>query len=259
MRFSVFQVSRQGGRRNNEDRLGYSYTRDSAVLMLADGMGGHPEGEVAARLAIETVAGLFQKMAQARLHDTADFLEQAMMAAHRKILQYAAEHALPDTPRTTLVLAVIQSGQVRWAHCGDSRFYLIRQQHLLTRTQDHSFTERGRHPYGITGSGPAETNRNVLFTCLGSPTRPVFNVTEPLPLQQGDTLMLCSDGLWASLPEQDIVAVLSQNHADKAVPDLVEKALQKAGDRSDNVSCLALNWLTPDPPVNTIPGEPRHD
>lgn len=256
MRFSVFQVSRQGGRKNNEDRMGYIYTRDSVVLMLADGMGGHPEGEVAARLAMETVTGLFQKMAQTRLDNTADFLEQAMMAAHRQILQYAAEHALPDTPRTTLVLAVIQSGQVRWAHCGDSRFYLIRRQQLLTRTQDHSFTERGRHPYGITSAGPAEPNRNVLFTCLGSPTRPVFSVTEPLVLLQGDTLMLCSDGLWASLPEQDIVTELSQNPAEKAVPNLVDQALLQAGARSDNVSCLALNWLTPDTPINPHPGKP---
>jgi serine/threonine protein phosphatase PrpC len=256
MRFSVFQVSRQGGRKNNEDRMGYIYTRDSAVLMLADGMGGHPEGEVAARLAMETVAGLFQKMAQPRLDDMADFLEQAMMAAHRQILQYAAAHALPDTPRTTLVLAVVQSGQVRWAHCGDSRFYLIRQQQLLTRTQDHSFAERGRHPQGSASPESAESNRNVLFTCLGSPTRPVFSVTEPLLLQQGDTLMLCSDGLWASLPEPEIVAELSRKPVEKAVPDLVDKALQQAGDRSDNVSCLALTWLTPDPSINTNPGRP---
>ncbi|MDO9144429.1 PP2C family protein-serine/threonine phosphatase [Rhodoferax sp.] len=259
MRFSVFQVSRQGGRKKNEDRMGYSYTSDSVLLMLADGMGGHPDGEVAAALTMETVAGLFQKMAQPQLDDVADFLTQALMAAHDQLLHYAAERDMSDTPRTTLVMAVIQSGQVRWTHCGDSRFYLIRQQQLLTRTQDHSFTERGRHPYGITTTGPAEPNRNVLFTCLGSPIRPVFSVTEPLSLQQGDTLMLCSDGLWASVPEQDIVAVLNQKPAEKAVPDLVEKALQQAGDRSDNVSCLALNWLTPAAPINTIPGNPRHD
>ncbi len=256
MRFSVFQVSRQGGRKNNEDRMGYIYTSDSAVLMLADGMGGHPEGEVAARLAMETVAGLFQKMAQPRLDDTADFLEQAMMAAHRQILQYAAEHALLDTPRTTLVLAVVQSGQVRWTHCGDSRFYLIRQQQLLTRTQDHSFTDRSSHLPSSANPGPTEPNRNALFTCLGSPTRPVYSVTEPLILQQGDTLMLCSDGLWASVPEHAIVAELSQKPAEKAVPDLVDMALQQAGARSDNVSCLALNWLTPNPPTHTNPGKP---
>ena len=252
MRFSVFQVSRQGGRRNNEDRMGYSYTSDSVVLMLADGMGGHPEGEVAAHLATETVVGLFQKMAQPKLDDMTDFLEQALMAAHHQILSYAAAHAMPDSPRTTLVMAVIQSGQVCWAHCGDSRFYFVRQQQLLARTQDHSFAERDRHPHGA--ADPADTNRNVLFTCLGSPTRPVFNVVRPLFLQQGDTLMLCSDGLWASLPEQDIVTELTQKPVEIAVPNLVDRAIKQAGDRSDNVTCLALNWLTPDTSINPQPG-----
>lgn len=250
MRFSVFQVSRQGGRRNNEDRMGYSYTSDSVLLMLADGMGGHPDGEVAAHLALETVGSMFQQMAQPKLHNVADFLERALMAAHREILTYASANAMADSPRTTLVMAVIQSGQVCWAHCGDSRFYLVRQQ-LLTRTQDHSLVERDRSTHGPAGS--ADSNRNVLFTCLGSPTRPVFSVSEPVNLQQGDTLMLCSDGLWASLPESDIVTELSQKPVEIAVPKLVERALAQAGDHSDNVTCLALNWLTPDTSIYPKP------
>src|SRR5512133_3590488 len=181
MRFSVFQVTRQGGRKKNEDRMGYSYTSDSALLMLADGMGGHPDGDVAAALAMETVARLFQAMAQPKLDDVADFLAQALMAAHDQILHYAADRAMIDTPRTTLVMAVIQSGRVRWTHCGDSRLYLVRAHQLLARTQDHSLIERSRrHPHKHAKAETADANRNVLFTCLGSPTKPVFSVTEPL-------------------------------------------------------------------------------
>jgi PPM family protein phosphatase len=257
MRFSVFQVTRQGGRKKNEDRMGYSYTSDSALLMLADGMGGHPDGDVAASLAMETVARLYQAMAQPKLDDTADFLAQALLAAHEQLLHYAADRTMSDTPRTTLVMAVIQSGQVRWTHCGDSRLYLVRAHQLLARTQDHSLIEhRRRQSHDDAAAVPADANRNVLFTCLGSPTKPVFSVTDPLVLQQGDTLMLCSDGLWASLPEQDIVAELSHKPVEEAVPDLVDKALQQAGDRSDNVTCLALTWLTPDPSNNTNPDRP---
>ena len=240
MKFSVFQVSRQGGRKSNEDRMGYCYTRDCVLLMLADGMGGHPEGEVAARLTMETVASLFNERAQPKLADVADFLSDAMMAAHRQILQYAFGKAMSDSPRTTLVVAVIQSGQVSWSHCGDSRFYLVRQQQLLTRTQDHSFLAHSHRHH--QAQHPAGLNRNVLFTCLGSPTRPVFSVNKPLLLQQDDKLMLCSDGLWASLPEQDIVNELSLKPVDQAVPDLVNNALHHGGDRGDNVTCLALAW-----------------
>lgn len=245
MRFSVFQTSRQGGRKANEDRMGYCYTRDSAVLMLADGLGGHPEGEVAAFLAIETVAAMFQKMAQPELADVADFLGDAMMAAHLRILNYAMDKGMHDSPRTTLVVAVIQSGRVRWAHCGDSRLYLVRRRQLLVRTQDHSFVERSR---SLQDTAPAEINRNVLFTCLGSPVKPIYSIAEPLVLQQGDRLMLCSDGLWSSLPEQDIVSELSQDSVEHAVPKLVDQALLNAGHRSDNVTCLALAWQTPESP-----------
>lgn len=264
MRFSVFQVSRKGGRQINEDRMGYCYTRDSAVLMLADGLGGHPEGEVAAYLAVETVASLFQKMAQPKLADVAGFLEDAMMAAHHRILQYAIEKGMRDTPRTTLVIAVIQSGHVCWTHCGDSRLYLVRQRQLLARTQDHSFTERSRHRHhqGTTDPEPTELNRNVLFSCLGSPIKPIFSRVEPLALQQDDKLMLCSDGLWSSLPEQDIVSELSQKAVETAVPDLVDRALLQAGDNSDNVTCLALSWQTPDtlePEQCDIATESSHD
>jgi serine/threonine protein phosphatase PrpC len=246
MQFSVFQQSRQGGRKCNEDRMGYCYTRDSAVLMLADGLGGHPEGEVAAHLAVATVATMFQKMAQPKLADMDGFLENAMMAAHFRIQNYAVDKAMRDSPRTTFVMAVIQSGQVIWAHCGDSRLYLVRQHHLLARTRDHTFAERRSPQRDNAPPAPVEHNRNVLFSCLGSPGKPIYSVAEPVALKQGDKLLLCSDGLWSSLPEQDIVNQLSQKSVENAVPDLVDQALLQAGKNSDNVTCLAFSWQMPD-------------
>ena len=141
MKFSVLQVSRRGGREKNEDRMGYCYTRDSALFVLADGMGGHPEGEVAAQIALQTISALFQREAQPRLADVTEFLTTALMAAHHQILRYAADKGMLDTPRTTLVAGVVQSGSASWVHCGDSRLYLVRDAELLTRTRDHSYLE----------------------------------------------------------------------------------------------------------------------
>ena len=95
-------------------------------------------------------------------------------------------------------------------------------------------------------SGIDKTNRNVLFTCLGSPSRPVFDITGPMVLQQGDKMLLCSDGLWGSLNDADIVYQLGQRGVAEAVPELVESALRRAGDSSDNVTVMALEWETPD-------------
>jgi len=242
MKFSVFQVSRKGGRKNNEDRMGYCYTRSSALLVMADGMGGHPQGEVAAQLALESVAKLFQQQACPELPDVNAFLSGALLAAHNDILQYSVDQAMTDSPRTTLVLAVVQDGNLSWAHCGDSRLYLVRQGRLVTRTRDHSVLEQQRGKTVPTGV----YNRNVLYTCLGSPIDPVFSVNMPVRLMQGDRVMLCSDGLWSSLSEDDIVQELSARVVDQAVPDLVERALRANGASSDNVTCLALSWETPD-------------
>lgn len=245
MKFSVFQVSRKGGRDKNEDRMGYCYTSGSGIFLLADGMGGHPQGEVAAQLALQAMSAMFQKEARPKLADIPAFLESALLAAHRQILRHSIEKGMLDTPRTTMVAAVVQAGLVTWIHCGDSRFYLVRQGELLARTRDHSFLEQSQ----AAAAGikiPANINRNILFTCLGSPSKPVFDISGPIALQQGDKLMLCSDGLWGSLSDEDITYHLGHKTVSEAVPDLVEKALRTAGDGSDNVTCIALEWETPD-------------
>lgn len=244
MKFSVFQISRKGGRERNEDRMGYCYTRESGLFALADGMGGHPEGEVAAQLALQTVSALYQKEARPVVHDTADFLASSLMAAHHQIIRYAGEKGMLDTPRTTLVAALVQNGSACWVHCGDSRLYIVRDGELLTRTRDHSYLEQQSQMRSVT---PMERiNRNILFTCLGSPSKPVYDVSGPVTLQQGDKILLCSDGLWGSVSDGDIVRQLSTRPVADAVPELVEQALRKAGDHSDNVTVIAMEWETPD-------------
>lgn len=251
MKFSVFQVSRQGGREKNEDRMGYGYTRDSAIFLLADGMGGHPQGEVAAQLALQAIAAQFQKEAQPVLEDVAVFLTQAIMAAHQQIVHYSNERAMLDSPRTTLVVAVVQAGAISWAHCGDSRLYLLRSGELVTRTRDHSLIEQAVMKPSSIRAG-LHPNRNLLVTCLGGPDKPSFVVTGPVTLQQGDRVMLCSDGLWSMLAEPVIVSDLTGKSLETAVPDLVEKALRLGGRASDNVTCLALEWATPDEFAATV-------
>ena len=242
MKFSVFQVSRRGGREKNEDRMGYCYTRESGLFVLADGMGGHPEGEVAAQLALQTIAALYQKQARPVLADPTEFLANALMAAHHQIIRYASEKGMLDTPRTTFVAAVLQGAGATWVHCGDSRLYVARGGTLVHRTRDHSYLEHRNSGMAM----PERFNRNVLFTCLGSPTRPVYDVEGPVALQQGDKLLLCSDGLWGSLEDDEIVDYLGRGPVADAAPELVEAALRKAGAGSDNVTVVALEWETPD-------------
>ena len=241
MKFSIFQLSRRGGREINEDRMGYCYTREAALLVLADGMGGHPDGEVAAQIALQAVSAYFQQKAKPTLADPKRFLEEALMQAHRQILRYANGKGMLDTPRTTLVAALLQNGQVTRVHCGDSRLYWMRAGQMLERTRDHSYSEM-REVAGMMGS---HANRNVLFTCLGSPSKPIFDVSEPRYLEQGDQLMLCSDGLCGSVQDAEILHLMHGKSVAHLVPMLVDTALKRAGDVSDNVTVLALEWETP--------------
>ena len=243
MKFNVFQLSRKGGRKNNEDRMGYCYTRDAALFVLADGMGGHAEGEVAAQLALQTMAAQFQQQAQPTIKKPADFLSDSLLAAHHRIVRYAGEKGLPDTPRTTLVAALVQKGHAIWVHCGDSRLYVVREGKILLRTRDHSYMEQGE----FFAVKTENINRNVLFTCLGSPSRPVFDVSLPMRLQQKDRIMLCSDGLWRKLGDEDIASYLAdvERPLSAELPDMVEEALRRGGENCDNTTVLAMGWEMP--------------
>ena len=242
MKFSVFQISRKGGREINEDRMGYCYTRESGLFVLADGMGGHPEGEIAAQLALQTISALYQRAARPVIEDTVEFLSTALIAAHHQILRYGSEKGMLDTPRTTLVACILQGSGATWVHCGDSRLYVVRDGELLTRTRDHSYLEQ----QSAGEIKPEHINRNILFTCLGSPAKPVFDIAGPIVLHQGDKLLLCSDGLWGSLSDAEIVRQLAQKGVSEAVPGLVESALKAGGERGDNVTVLAMEWETSD-------------
>ena len=242
MKFSVFQVSRKGGRLKNEDRMGYCYTRESGLFVLADGMGGHPEGEVAAQLALQTIAALYQREARPALKDVKSFLTTAAITAHQQIMRYASNKAMLDTPRTTVVAAVLQGNTATWVHCGDSRLYVVRDGALLMRTRDHSHAERPR-----PGASNDPVNRNLLLTCLGSPTTPVIDVSVSLQLQRGDRLMLCSDGVWGVLDDATIVHILSSGKpVSDTAPELAEMALREGGVHSDNVTLIVLEWEMPD-------------
>ena len=138
MRFTIFQDSKVGDRKGNEDRVGYSYSRDVLLMVIADGMGGHLQGEVAAEIAVSEITRRFQQEARNRLKRPFDFLVSAIQSAHRAIVSHAVEHNLLECPRTTCVACIVQGGRAYWAHAGDSRLYLLRRGELVAFTQDHS-------------------------------------------------------------------------------------------------------------------------
>ncbi len=243
MRFSVYQESHIGGRKNNQDRMGYSFTRDALLLLVADGMGGHIMGEMAAQIAMQTIASLFQENATPYVKKPERFLEDSFFAAHREIHRYRAINNLPETPRTTIVACLIQHNSAMWAHCGDSRLYWMRGGQILARTRDHSRIEtliaQGKVDPSERDTHP---DRNKLFNCLGAPNMPIVEISRRASLQAGDIMLLCSDGLWSVLPDHELAQRLHSNTIVRAVPELLTTATGIAGKTGDNVTALAMMW-----------------
>jgi serine/threonine protein phosphatase PrpC len=243
MRYSIAKDSRIGARRYNQDRLGHWATSDALLMVVADGMGGHLHGEVAAQVSLESLAQDFKAEAQPKLADPDMFLFRGLARAHGAITREAERRGLRETPRTVLVACVVQDGYAFWSHVGDSRLYLIRGGRVEMRTKDHSLVQQLIDKGQIGQEAAlAHPERNILTRCLGGEHAPRLEPAASARLAKNDVILLCSDGLWASLTERQMLDGLGAKYLSEAVAALGALAEARAGAQCDNVSALALAW-----------------
>ena len=243
MRFTIFQDSQVGDRKGNEDRVGYSYSRDVLLMVIADGMGGHDQGEVAAEIAVTEITRRFQLEARNKLRKPFEFLVSSIQSAHRAIVSHAVEENLLECPRTTCVACVIQNGYAFWAHAGDSRLYVLRRGQLVAATQDHSKVQQMIDAGAITPEQAARhPDRNKIFSCLGGVVPPHIDIGREARLEPGDTIMLSTDGFWAQLPASALATMLAKQTVTALLPGLMVEAQRRAQGESDNVSVVAMTW-----------------
>jgi serine/threonine protein phosphatase PrpC len=257
MKFTIFQESRLGGRRLNQDRVGYRYSRDALLMVVADGMGGHANGELASGIAVQYLTEIFDREARSRLSDPARFLHHGIHEAHDAIHQCVRERNLPESPRTTCVACVVQDGVATWAHVGDSRLYHVRGGEVLAQTRDHSkvqwLVDTGKLGADAASRHP---DRNKVFNCLGGPRPPQVDLSHRNRLEDGDALLLCTDGLWGALTPAMITGVLSRRNVRRGMPTLLDLAQQRAGSRADNLSVVAMGWTEPGETTAELPTQP---
>ena len=243
MKYVVYQASRCGGRPYNEDRVGYAYTSDALLMVLADGMGGHARGEIASQLTVQVITGLFNARAKPVLVDMASFLLDGIYAAHDAINEYAMRHKLSEPPRTTCVVCVVQKGQACWAHVGDSRLYHFNRRALKSRTHDHSAVQQlvddGLLDEDQMGVHP---DRNKLYNSVGGYMLPDIDLEEPVKLNEGDILYMCTDGVWSELNPQEMLSTLRAYPLERAVKNMLDHAEFRAGQYADNLSAVAMRF-----------------
>jgi serine/threonine protein phosphatase PrpC len=256
MRFTIFQESRKGSRKVNQDRLAYTYSRDTLMLVVADGMGGHAGGEIAAQIAVRLFIERFQQEAKPVLKNPLKFLQDTMVRAHTALGSYANQFSMLETPRTTCVCTIVQAGHAYWAHVGDSRLYLFRQGGLIGSTKDHSKVQY-LVDQGIIGADEIidHPDRNKIFSCLGGLVDPVIDLSRRTPLRNGDIIVMCTDGLWAVLDHKEMSTWLTSTPILKTAPQMMREGEKRGGPDGDNLSAIVVRWgpetLT-DEPSTTI-------
>jgi PPM family protein phosphatase len=249
---TVGAVTDVGGRPENEDALlvadlppvgeGPGATEGGYLLAVADGMGGHQRGEVASKLAIETVRQAFDEDPGADPHT---LLKQAFRKANSAIFQGGSAAGEANMMGTTLVVAATRGKYATIASIGDSRAYLVRANQLTQITQDHSLVAQQLADGQISEEeARSSPHRNILTHALGHRERlhsSMPNVFEIVLLPE-DRLLLCSDGFYDVVENTDFLSLLVDGEPQEAAARLV--ALAKERGTADNVSAVVAKAVS---------------
>lgn len=227
--------------RQNED---FIWVDDEVGLyIVADGMGGHEAGEIASELAA-TTAGHYiaEKLKKQPVTLAAEVLRALLLeageAANQAVFEAAHQAEQDRKMGTTLVMALIQASKAYITHAGDSRAYLLHHSTLRQLTEDDSWSNFVRKSTGAEGQAPPGIG-HILTKAVGQspPLEPSFSIVDLVP---GDTLLLCSDGLWNMVDDDRLLAELEAagDHLDQAVDRLVIAANAAGG--KDNISVVVV-------------------
>ena len=235
-----------GDRKEQQDRVAlFGHPKRSGLVMavLADGMGGHSGGAMAAEQVLIRARQNFETYAP--LHETPrELLGSVIDEAHVviKLTRFTSE----QDPHSTAVVFLLQQGKAYWAHCGDSRMYHFRGAHTVSRTRDHSLVgELVRK--GRIGEEEAQNHpqRNVLLSCLGSEREPRIEYgCEESPVA-GDCFLLCSDGLWGHFSDSELATTLQALPPRSAAERLIATARERSGGTGDNISLAVIKLVPP--------------
>lgn len=243
MKYQLAQYSLTGARPANEDRVGAAERANAVLMVVADGLGGHSGGELAAQTLVDTVLRVFQRITQRVIEDPAAFLALTILQAHKAVAARGKMHVPPLAARTTCVLCLVQNGYAYWGHVGDSRLYHFRKEKLLARTEDHTAIEQLRRD-GLISEAEMSTHprKSYLMQSVGGGNAPTIALGPETRLFPGDTLLLCSDGVWEAYTAEQLGANLSRARVDEALEDMLLAAEKNMGEACDNVSAVCLRW-----------------
>jgi serine/threonine protein phosphatase PrpC len=246
LRVEYADISLLGAREENQDRVVAAVAEHAALLVVVDGMGGHADGAKAAEVTQKAVLEAFWHTPQP-LFDPLGFLHMTLGRAHEEVVRVGMSLPLEHRPRATCAVCLVQQHAAWWAHIGDSRVYHLRKGSVATRTRDHSHVELLLREGLITAEQAVNhPMRNFVECCIGGdPILPDMTLSGRRELQPDDVLFVCTDGMWATLKDEEIANRFTVGgHAIRdTLGALGQLAVARAGGGSDNTSAAALRWL----------------
>ena len=243
LRLDVAQLTDVGRKReHNEDNMAYVIPKDmqvmarkGALFIVADGMGGHAAGEVASEIAVDTISNAYY---QDDSDDVTTSLLYAIKRANSLIHQRAAENMLRSGMGTTCVAAVLRGNMAYIANVGDSRAYLVHGSQVKQISQDHSWVgEQVRAGLLTEEQARTHAQRNVITRSLGTQPDVDIDIFSEL-LQEGDSMVLCTDGLSGLVSDDEIRCIVDQSRPQESVYHLVERANENGG--PDNITAIVI-------------------
>lgn len=241
MNFSVSLYTNPGGRAQNEDAARWSVRDGGALFLVADGLGGHRGGEIASSFVADCVLSAWEETAPPP-EDRAGWLLGAIGEANEALLREQEErHA---SMKSTVVIAAADGDRLFWAHAGDSRAYLLTGGRILRLTQDHSVTYKKY----LAGEIPRDEinfdeDRSSLLRAVGERERciPEAGPSCGRQLLPGDGLLLCTDGFWESLYDEEILADFLQSADPQEWAErMLVRALPRFSEHHDNLTVLTV-------------------
>lgn len=233
-------------RENNEDYFCYwestdeeEFRRKGRLAVIADGMGGAEGGEIASRLAASAIRDAYLEY---QIGDSQESLISAFKAGHDAILNCARTRPELNGMGTTCTAVVINGEHAHFGHIGDSRLYWIRDSKILCLTKDHTAVNR-LIDQGVITPEEAFTHpqRHVLTAALGTHKEISADFSPyPIPLQPGDTFVLCTDGLWGQVDNNEILSAVTNGTAAEACKQLINIAKNRGGPDNITVQILRL-------------------
>jgi serine/threonine protein phosphatase PrpC len=239
MRLSVAQRSECGGRRHNEDSLGFCGNDKLGCFVLADGCGGYGGGAIASRLVVRQILSFFSSTPVVEQ----ETIIETLPVARKTLAEARQRYPLLDKMDTTLVTLLLDMERqlAYWSYLGDSRLYLFRHGRAQILTSDHTILQSMIDAGLISGDARGNHLRNTLYASVGSDEPPTLAMCEkPLQLQPDDIFLLCSDGFWGSIQEHEMEQQLQGAKDPEQWLDNMMRLPDPTSKDQDNFSAMAI-------------------